>query len=394
MEPQHERPTIHGRLLAQLLRIQYDTLRFGWRATLPPLNPGEQRLKYDYPSVTTFLNRDVRGFTSVPTAEDLVSGKLKLLTPDEVVGLIPRLTQKQLAEVWAARGKMAALKVGGQLRFELSSVLRIARPPARYTVEQTCHILGVKQGVAVRKLIKAGRLQSVIDAEDGGREPRVTRRSLIRLLCGPDGLLPNSADELDAADWIATREASTQHLLLTADAMRFTGEGIHRFMPLVIRGELDYIWSPNKKERYFCPLSLLAYVEQFPLTNIQVSQVYGADRKSVWWWLNSGMMQCRLHPHAGGDHPLYRACLIELLRGHLSPGMNPANWLANRLGTDIGLMGLDEAAAELGMERQALVEAAAAGTIGGIRTPGRQSGWRFSYQRIERLARSRRRESQ
>lgn len=388
MDSTDRTPAIPGRLLAEHLRIQYDTLRFAWRTMLPPKDPDAYAPQYDYDVVTAFLNADAHGFTTPPTAYDLMSGRLKLLTLHEVLALIPRVTRRKLTEGWVPRGKVRALKIGGQYRFEEASVLRVVSLPDRLTTAEVGHILGVHQWLTLRRqLIEPGRLEVVQDPTLGKRVA-VSRHSLLEVLGGPEGLLPKS---IDPEDWIDDREACSAPLMQTSEAMRFIGEGIHHIKRLAADGTLRFVWSPMRKERHFCPESLLAYVERFPLTNVQIAHLYGVTNSAVGLWRQAGLMDCTLHSHTGTERQLYRACIIEMLRHHLSPGILPAKWFTSRMGTTLELMPSGEAASVLGMTRAELATAAQKGEeIGGIRTPTGAS-WSFSRQRIERLERRRRR---
>jgi hypothetical protein len=230
------------------------------------------------------------------------------------------------------------------------------------TTAEVCRVLGVRWRTVKEELIETGRLKMLVDKEHALWP--VPYDSLVACV---KGLVPARED---AEMWIEDCLKSGERLLQGGRAARYIGDITKTLTALADDGEVRFIFSPNRAERYYLPSSLLKYVEVAPLFNTEVAHYFGVQVWAIRFWKKQGLLRCTLHRHAD-ERALYEGCMPEIVRPHLSPGTNPLMWCKKRRRPDAQPLITPGDAARMGhVDKRYFTSRAEKGAIVGIKTFG------------------------
>lgn len=313
--------TVYRSQLVKHLKIDEKTTPTRWAqqgVLVPYLNNASSGCLYTSTEVDAFLAREVHGFSVAPTFQDIVSGRVAIVTPVEAAELLG-LTVEGVREVML-RGNINGFRLAHEYRYGLDSLKAylLGRNDEQYLPRPVAqHVLGVSYKT-IDRLVSEGLLT---DASDTYRR-RVTRKSLLALLRRPQ-FLP---DWIDPQDWLEDRLDSKRLLLTTASILRIWGNR-ERLNALLDSGGIQFIFNPYgniQVPRLVSPESWFAYIvrTEKPLTQHDMCTVFDVDRKAIRAWLknNPEYFTCTDHDHEGQE--LYPTCLMGIVGRNLTAGIN------------------------------------------------------------------------
>jgi excisionase family DNA binding protein len=367
--------------LAQLLQLNTETFRV-WRLDgfFPETAHLNRVAHYSLEAITTLLQQGACNFTVPPTAEALLTKQLQLITLQKAQELLAIPYDTLLVRI--NTGRLAAIKLGHQWRISLASLQEYWQESNNADLiprELAMHVLGAKS-YALTNWIIDGELRTVEMRHNQHLRP-ITMQSLLHFL---EKLLPSW---INPSDWLRLCLLDKRPLLYLKQIIPYLGLDVkgQEAHALMQSRQLSYLQLPGgdfKILPYSADMVLLRE-GGVPIPNI--ANLFGVTMDVVQIWLSNGLLNCNIH----GDHPcgLYRACLLGILRAHLSSGMKAREWYGFRITDPSVLLDVAQASMRLGVSQVQLLGLLESGIARGLRLPGTTKQWRITTTYIDKLKR-------
>lgn len=370
---------IENTIIAQLLRMS-DSALDAWQANGRLVGKVMHRVRHYHVSVVNnFLASCQHTFLEPPKVEDLLSGRLVLLTSDEAMDHL-HIHNRNTLFTRRDDGRLFSIQLSNKWRFSQDSVLACRQADLeddRLSRKVVIHVLGISKNI-VFDLTDKGWLMCQQTGNNSQYKP-VIRDSLLKLL---SELLP---DWIDPRDWLDERLEDPRPLLRFRVALSQLGTNKAGLRELLYAQHIRYIRSPNGRLTLIPQSSIEEYLQSCkPLTSEEISRLFGVNTAAVDYWILKGFMLCPIKAHGHKEQwaTLYPSCLVAILRRLLSPGMQPLHWYRMRMRYGGKLVKDYEIAPAFGVSPRKMQRLAEAGQVCGIKTPAGQ--WLFTPRQIAR----------
>jgi hypothetical protein len=335
-------------------------------------------LRYEVSALDDVLKTGARNFKQPPTWDDLLHGRITLVTKAQAQELLPVSNYQLRARMQS--GDLAAVKLIATWRYDKASLMACfaaERSNDRLIRQVAGHILGISD-CGIARLVASGRLEAAEHITGEGQVRAVTHASLARLL---SELLPAW---IDPQDWIDDRLDSSRPLLRPLQAAQLLGVRLEELNRIAAEQRLAHINRPSGRCRLYSPESAWAYLEPGePLSFDQIGNQFGASSSGARGWWVAGALTCPLplHLHTSAGE-LYKACLIAILENCLSPGIPAKSWYNYRSTSTERLIAKPTVMKRLGVTERSIDKLIQQAVLKGILRP--DGGWRFTPRQIRR----------
>ncbi|HET6747442.1 MAG TPA: helix-turn-helix domain-containing protein [Candidatus Saccharimonadales bacterium] len=357
--------------LADKLRITADTLA-QWRRVgfLAPAETINNTNHYKITNVDEILQRGATNLNHKISAKDVLWGKVVLLPIGDAAEKLGTSTNALRHRI--ERGRFGAIKLLSEWRVleaDVDRFLMQANNPDYISREEVAHIFGSRLDY-VKERIQSGELRCVTIPGKPIRRP-VTLESILALL---QKLIPKW---VDAKEWIAERKKDERPLIGLREFERFLGLSANTGQNVLKDGRIAYLQTEGGLIK-ISPVSANRLLDrQTPLNVGQVAAIFGVDEDTAAKAWQSGDLECTLHHHS--DKKLRQACVVEMLRDCLSPGVTQRiKWCEQRLRDPSPLLSVAEAAAFFDVSEKQVTHFLQSGKLRGVKLPGRTTEWHIA----------------
>lgn len=342
-----------------------------------------KRGEYLIADVDAFLKNGARNFDKPPTWDDLDTGRIVLLHPEEAMAQFN--IKKERLDGLRRSKHVAYIKFpGGRagVRYCLATMTKVLGGDRNLiTLSQTVRILA-RPIANVRRLIEAGKLERVFNPHNP-MPLHVSHASLAVFLGTQNQLPPWVTPEEWIADCLSTDKplVGAPEILAMLDIRR-------RFLPrLLRRHKVWFIRVPRRDPAGRIKISPVWLETHDELKGIyspeDVARLFSVEVGRVHTWAADGLIVCPLPAHDHSNSPfLWEMCWAAYLERQSSPyPRSLARFhihVRKRFNTK--LLNAREFAGQLLISEQEVIALAQEGTLRGIKTP--DGTWRFSANQV------------
>jgi predicted site-specific integrase-resolvase len=356
--------------LADKLKITTETLA-QWRRVgfLAPAETINNTHHYRVANIDEILQRGATNLNYKVSAQDVLQGKVTLLSlrdAAEKLGASANALRHRIE-----RERLGAIRLLGEWRVieaDVDHFLMKSNNPNYIPRERVAHILGSSLDY-VKDRIQRGELRCVTIPTKPVTRP-VTLESMLVLL------QKLASQWVDIKAWIAERQEDKRPLMGLREFERFLGLSPETGQNVLRDRHVAYLKTEGGLLR-ISPVWAARLLEEQALLNAkQIAIVFGVDEQTVEKAWRVGDLKCSLHPHSGGE--LRQACIVEMLRTCLSPGvMQRVKWYDQRSKDPSPLLSVPEAATFFQISEEQVNSFLQSGKLRGVKLPGSNTEWRI-----------------
>lgn len=347
--------------LASVLRVHKQSI-LNWRnKSFPGGHVINVNIHFSFDEVNNFLKLQANYTDGVPTLEDLLTGRDRLLTFQEAAQLLE--CREQMVSYNTIHGKLRTIRLNRRCnRIAMSEIERQRRLKQSlseaFTIQVTAHVLGSEKRVYA--YLRQGKLKK--------QKNRINPQSLYSLLFE---LLPPYVHPID---WVSDRLDSPYPLVRFRTAQTRLRIDISTLKKMIKEERIAYISHPVEGQRHLLFLSEEAIVllDKFAygLTAEDLCFIFGIGRRRAKAIIAGKQRLCYTSGHRVGC--LKKQCVVAALEKVAYSGVNAEAWYRAQLdATRLPLIPAIAYGKQVGLRATEVFKAVNNGTLAAINRMGR-----------------------